>query len=196
MKQSKSLQLLKNYLKPGTVYRRKDLISLSSNIDRHLAALVKEGFLKKLQHSLYLCPENSIYGEVLPSDQELLKKYLKDENFVVYGLSVFNALGLGTNQLYNKIIVFNRKRVGEATIAGRTYYFHRWREAPKKLSKEFLVVELLNRMNSLAENKEEVLINLKNKLHTFEQDELKYSVEHYGTLSTQLKYLALLENSR
>ncbi len=195
MKQTKVLQSLKTYLKPGTVYRRKELVSLSSNIDRNLSRLVKEGTLKKLQNGLYLCPEFGVFGELPPTEQELLKTYLKDENFVVYGPSAFNSLGLGTTQLYNKIIVFNRKRHGDALIAGRVYSFQRWREAPNKLSKEFLVVELVNQLNNLAENSDKVLKNLKSMLHTFKKNELVYAIEHYGTLSTQLKFSSLFKRS-
>ena len=65
---------------------------------------------------------------------------------------MFNSLGLGTTQLYDKKIVFNRKRHGEMKLGNRTYFFHRWREAPKSLSREFLLVEMLNRINELAED--------------------------------------------
>jgi hypothetical protein len=71
------------------------------------------------------------------------------------------ALGLGTTQLYNSRVVFNRKRVGEFQLGSRTYEFHRWREAPRSLTQEFLVVALLNRLNDLAEDRKQLLSRLK-----------------------------------
>lgn len=145
MRQTETLSKLKNLLVPGQVYRRADLAPYSANVDRHLAKLVAEGTLKKLSQGLYAAPKITDFGEAPPDVESLLKSFLKDDHFVVYGPSQFNSLGLGTTQLYDRLIVFNRKRVGEFTFGERTYSFHRWREAPKQVTPEFLVVELLSK---------------------------------------------------
>jgi hypothetical protein len=131
-------------------------------------------------------------GHLIQTANSLLKAFLKDDHFVVYGLSQFNTLGLGTTQLYNKLVVFNRKRVGEYTLGGRTYTFHRWREAPKQLSPEFLVVELLSRLAELAEDRGQVLERLKARLANFNRRKLLHAADHYGTLSTQKKLETLM----
>ncbi len=193
MRQPETLERLKATLVPGHVYRRSDLARLSSNVDRHLQALVAEGHLKKLDHGMYSAPKQTPFGEAPPETHSLLQAFLNDDHFVVYGPSQFNALGLGTTQLYNRTVVFNRKRVGEYTLGGRTYSFHRWREAPKQLTAEFLVVEVLNRLDDLAEDREALLANLSLKLGTFNQRKLLYAASHYGTLSTQKKLKAMLD---
>lgn len=185
MRKPENLNLLKTTLKPGHVYRRADFVLLSSNVDRNLSRLVHEGFLKKVQEGLYLCPKKTPFGEALPDEQELLSKFLNDDHFVVYGPSLFNSLGLGTTQLYNRKVVFNRKRHGQLQVGGRTYFFHKWREAPKKLSKEFLLVEMMNRLDDLAENREQVLSNLKTKFSEFNLNKLRYALNHYGTTAAQ-----------
>lgn len=192
MRQDKTLTKLKAVLAPGKVYRRSDLAQWSSNIDRHLAKLVAEGQLKKLAQGLYAAPKVTVFGEALPDSNSLLKTFLKDDHFVVYGPSQFNALGLGTTQLYNRLIVFNRKRVGEFTLGGRTYSFYRWREAPKQLTSEFLVVELLNRLDELAEDRDQILVNLKTKLSEFNRRKLLHAASHYGTVSVQKKLSTLM----
>lgn len=192
MRQSETLKKLKACLIPGQVYRRADLAVYSSNVDRHLAKLVAEGRLMKLSQGIYAAPKATAFGQAPPEAEVLLKAFLKDDYFVVYGPSQFNALGLGTTQLYNKLIVFNRKRVGEYTLGGRTYTFYRWREAPKQLTPEFLVVELLNRLDQLSENRERVVEQLKGKLKDFSRRKLLHAVSHYGTLSTQKKLTSLL----
>lgn len=194
MGQSKTLEKMRASLKPGMVYRRTDLAKLSSNVDRHLALLVENGSLKKLQHGLYLCPAVTAFGEAPPNENSLLQTFLKDDHFVVYSFNSFNSLGLGTTQLYNRVVVFNRKRTGKFTLGGRTYEFYRWREAPKHLSPEFLVVSLLNHVKDLAEDRHELMSRLKNKLAGFNLRKLNYAVQHYGTYSSQLKLKSLLEN--
>lgn len=172
---------------PGQVYKRSDFIKLSSNVDRNLALLVKKDLLKKVQNGLYVCPKKTAFGEAPPDENELILKFLNDDHFVVYGPSQFNSLGLGTTQLYNKKVVFNRKRHGEMELGGRRYFFHKWREAPKSLSKEFLLVEMMNRLDELAENRQDILDRLKDKLKSFNINKLRYALNHFGTLSAQKK---------
>ena len=195
MRQAETLAKLKTSLVPGQVYRRAELAALSTNVDRHLAKLVADGHLKKLSQGMYAAPKTTAFGEAPPEATSLLRTFLKDDHFVVYGPSQFNALGLGTTQLYNRVVVFNRKRVGEFTLGGRTYMFHRWREAPKNLTPEFLVVELLNRLDKLAEDRDQVLVNLKEKLQEFNRRKLLLAASRYGTLSTQRK-LAVMMNAQ
>jgi hypothetical protein len=187
MRQADTLSRLKSSLVPGQVYRRADLAALSNNLDRHLAKLVTDGHLTKLSRGLYSAPKTTAFGVAPPDATSLLKTFLKDDHFVVYGPSQFNALGLGTTQLYNRLVVFNRKRVGEFSLGGSTYLFHRWREAPKQLTPEFLVVELVNRIDELAEDRDQVLERLKAKLPDFSRRKLLLASSRYGTLSTQKK---------
>jgi hypothetical protein len=96
VRQTDTLTKLKTFLVPGRVYRRADLAKLSSNVDRHLARLVIEGHLKKMSQGMYSVPKSTPFGEAPPESEFLLKSFLKDDHFVVYGLSQFNSLGLGT----------------------------------------------------------------------------------------------------
>jgi hypothetical protein len=58
---------------------------------------------------------------------------------------------------------------------------------PRKLTKEVLLVELLNNLNKLAEDPEEVLDNLTSQLSSFDQASLLRAAKNYGTYSTQKK---------
>lgn len=195
MRQTETLNKLKASLIPGQVYRRADLAARSSNVDRHLTRLVAEGRLKKLSQGMYAAPKVTAFGEAPPEAESLLRTFLKDDHFVVYGPSQFNALGLGTTQLYNRLFVFNRKRVGEFSLGGRTYTFRRWREAPKNLTPEFLVVELLNRLDELAEDRDQVVERLRARLKEFNRRKLLHAVSRYGTLSTQKKLESLMTSA-
>ncbi len=193
MRQVKSAEHLKSKLVPGQTYRRSDLAPFSSNVDKYLAQLVQDGELKKVAYGLYAVPRSTVFGEALPEERSLLQSFLKDDHFVVYSPSQFNLLGLGTTQLYNRVIVFNRKRVGEIELGSRSFYFHRWREAPKELSLEFLAVECVNRLNELAEDREQIVVKMKEKLPQFDQRRLRHAILHYGNSSTQKKFFELMK---
>ena len=180
-----ALEQIKAKLVPGHVYRRANFTDLSSNVDRNLKQLVKEGTLKKLAYGMYSVPKSNEFGETRPDEQSLLKSFLNDDHFVVYNPSQFNSLGLGTTQLYNRRVVFNRKRSGKFNLGGKVYHFYYWREAPKKLTKEFLLVEMLNRLHLLAEDKDEILNNLANSLDNFDLRKLMFASNHYGNMATQ-----------
>ncbi len=196
MRAQAGLDKMKQFLTSGKVYRRSDFLGMTSSVDRSLKALVGAGFLKKLQHGLYLAPKQTIFGEAMPDEEELLKKFLNDDHFVVYGPSRFNALGLGTTQLYNKRVVFNRKRHGAMRLGDRSYDFYRWREAPKVLSKEFLLVEMFNKFSELAEDYDAVVNNLKAKLSEFNSAKLHNALNRFGTRSAQKKLRPLLEENK
>ena len=196
MSATTALELMESSLNPGGVYRRSDFEEFTSNVDRNLAKLVKKGLFQKLQNGLYLCPKKTPFGLAFPDERELLSKFLNDDHFVVYGPSIFNSLGLGTTQLYDKKVVFNRKRHGKMKLGKRTYFFHRWREAPKSLSKEFLLVEMLNRLNELAEDHSMVMENVEKKLHEFNTMKLYNALNRFGTNSTQNKLRPLLEERK
>ena len=183
---------MRKKLSPQGVYRRNDFTGLSSNVDRYLKKLVSQKALVKIQNGLYMCPKQTVFGTAFPEEKQLLRVFLKDEHFVVYNFSLFNGLGLGLTQLYNKRVVFNRKRHGDFRFKGRWYHFYRWREAPKKLSKEFLYVEFLNRFEQLAEDRPKAMSMLKKQIKKLNQKNLKKAIKSYGKESSKKKLKLIL----
>lgn len=190
-----SFHLLKKRLKPGKLYRRQELAPFSSNIDRHLKKLVEEGVLQKLINGLYLCPQTSQLGNLPPDDEIVLRSFLKSDKFLLYSPNAFNALGLGTTQLYHLPVVLNQKRHGELSVGGKRFFFERRLRVPKKMTKEILLVEFLNHLNKLAERPNDLFNKLSSKLMEFDSKTLQKAVRFYGTYSTQ-KLLNELYTSR
>lgn len=195
MRRETSLQTIINMLKPGGVYRRADFDPLSSNVDRNLAQLVKAKVLKKICRGIYLRPHQTVFGQAVPEEKKLLRKFLNDDNFVVYSPCMFNSLGFGTTQLYDKVIVLNKKRHGEIAIGGRTFFFHRQRNVPRTVTKEFLLVEMLNRFDELAEDKSITMNIMQKKIHLFNSRRLKSAAYRFGKKSTQDKVRRLLQKN-
>jgi len=53
----------------------------------------------------------------------LVGGFLKDDRFLLTSMNAYNALGVGTTQLYSKKTVYNHKRHGDFTLGGMTYAF-------------------------------------------------------------------------
>lgn len=172
-------------LKAGRVYRREDLARLSNAVDRHLRELVSKGKLMKLAQGLYHAPKQSNFGLLPPGDDQVVRGFLRDKEFLVFSPSAYNAVGLGTTQLYNKTLVYNHKRHGVFRLGNRQFDFRVKPRFPKRLSPEFLYVDLLNNLEELAEDRDEVLRQARSKLASFNVNRLQEAVERYGNMATR-----------
>jgi len=153
----KTLDRLKAQLHQGQVYRRRELTEWSFSIDRHLKELLDQGVLQKMSQGLYYCPKSVSFGEVPPRDEDLVQAFLKSNDFLLTSYNYYNDLGVGTTQLYNHRLIYNYKRHGNFKLGGKIFRFRQKHKFPKMLSREFLLVDLLNNINELAEEKESVL---------------------------------------
>lgn len=176
----KNAEKLMNAMSIGQVYRRQELEGLSSAVDRDLKALVGSGEVTRLAGGLYYRPERNVFGAVPPSEKELVRAFLKTDEFLVTSHSYFNQLGLGLTQLYNDFVVYNHHRTGDFNLGGRRFRFRRPRSFPRELSKEFLLVDLLNNLKELPDNTSNVLKNLKMRLKEFDSDKVEECLALYG----------------
>ena len=179
-KTMKALQELIRHLKSGQVYRREDLEQWSNAIDRHLKQLVEDGILEKMSQGLYYCPLKASFGKVPPEDKQLVSSFLKSYDFLLISPNLYNSLGVGTTQLYNKLVVYNHKRHGQFKLGGKVFEFRLKHKFPKELSKEFLFVDLLNNLNELAEDRDNVLKNVKEKVLKDPELQMKRAVNAYA----------------
>ena len=175
-----TLERLKKHLKPGQVYRRSDVEQWSNSVDRHLKQLVEEETLQKLSQGLYYYPMKASFGNVPPEDEKLVRAFLKSDDFLLTSPNLYNSLGVGTTQLYNKKVVYNHKRHGQFMLGGKVFDFHLKHKFPRELSKEFLLVDLLNNLNELAEDREVVLKNVKEKVVKESELQMNRSVNAYA----------------
>lgn len=180
-----SLDQLKRHLKPGKVYRRADLQQWSTAVDRHLQVLVKEGTLQKLSGGLYAVPQQSAFGGVPPTEKELVKSFLKDDRFLLTSPNDYNALGVGTTQLYNLRRVYNHKRHGIFQLGKRSFQFVQKSYFPSKVTREFLLVDLVNNLPALAEDQGAVLDNIKSKALEMDTHQLSHLAKNFGSVRTR-----------
>lgn len=187
------LQQLKRQLKLGEVYRRTELANWSKSVDRHLDELVQEGTLQKLSQGLYYYPKESAFGKTPPDENMLVESFLKDHRFLLTTPNVYNSLGVGTTQLYNERTVYNHKRHGEFKLGNKTFQFKIKPHFPKKITPEFLLVDLVNNLESLAEDSSEVLKKVADKVEVMDKKKLKHSVVEYGSVKAKKLFAPLLQ---
>lgn len=171
---------LRKAMSPGKVYRRQELKGFTTAVDRDLKALVKNGAVKKLHAGLYCLPSKSPLGLKPPSNEEIVRAFLKTDDFLVTSYNHFNRLGLGLTQLYNNHVVYNHKRSGNFVLGGRQFKFRMVPAFPTRLSKEFLLVDLLNNLASLPDNTELVYRHLKKELAEYDRGAFRECLEKYG----------------
>lgn len=187
-----TLSHLKSRLRPGRVYRREDLLPWSKSVDRSLSALTSDGTLRKIRTGLYYCPKRFEFGEVPADEHELVRAFLSSDRFIITSPNSFNQLGLGTTQLYNKRVVYNQKRHGVFNLDGRTFVFERRANIPKHLTIEFLLVDLVNELDSLAEDQASLLLRVKAKAAELNSNKLAKAILLFGSCATQKKFREML----
>jgi len=129
-------------LKPGKVYRTRELARYGKNAPRMAKRLVAEGRLKPLAHGLFVHPETSRFGEVPPTKEELMRGYLNRRPFVFTGPEQWNALGLGSTAMFAKQVVYNGVRSGEVQLGGRHFILRRV-AFPENPPPEYFAVDLI-----------------------------------------------------
>jgi hypothetical protein len=191
----RTLEKLKRHLRPGRVYRREDLLPWSCSVDRHLKELTTDGTLQKLRKGLYYFPRKFEFGEAPADEHELVRAFLKSDNFVVTSPNAYSQLGLGTTQLYNKRVVYNQKRHGTFSLGNRLVTFERRYNVPKQLSPEFLLVDLVNELDQLAEDQDQILSRVRRKAKKMDAKKLSRAIALYGKYSTRKKFREMFEHA-
>jgi hypothetical protein len=86
----------------GRVFGYRDMVLESDEYGaatKSLGRLVEAGQLKRATKGVYYKPQQTIFGTILPQDEELLKRYLfKNGQRIAYitGLGLYNTMGLTT----------------------------------------------------------------------------------------------------
>lgn len=172
-------------LKRGRVYRTEDLSRFDKNPTRLASKLVQAGKLRRLRKGLYHAPRWSAFGEVPPSEDELLRAYFRGRPYLRTGLSVWNTLGLGTTAVEAVPLVYNTTHTGEVELGGRRFELRRVR-FPREPDPEYFVVDLLENTRRAGVELERVHRALKVALGAgrFDSEQLLGRASEYGTRAT------------
>jgi hypothetical protein len=133
-----------------------------------------------------------VFGKSPAAEKELVSAFLKDDRFVVVSPNDYNALGVGTTQLYNTRRVYNYKRHGKFKLGNRTFDFVRKSFVPGKVTPEFLLIDLVNNLKHLAEDQPKLLVNVMKRAKAMDIKKLKQLAKEFGTIGTKKLFSSLL----
>lgn len=142
-------------IKTGRAYRTQELARWSANPTRLAKRLVRQGFLHQVAHGLYARFQQSRFGLVPPTDEQLLRAFLKGSRFVVTGPERWNTLGLGATSMHAATLVYNTRRSGTFHLGGRPFVLRRV-AFPRNPPKEWFAVDLLQHADQAGVSRGEV----------------------------------------
>ena len=119
----------------GWVFTHVDFNSLGSaaTVERVLSRMVASGEIKRVRRGIYYIPENSRWGEVPPSQSNIIKALSRSMNtdFIPDGANALYQLGL-TQQVPMKQVYLTDKQISTISIGKTDIEFKK--VSPKKLS--------------------------------------------------------------
>ncbi len=173
-------------LRPGRVYRTRELARWGANPPRLAKRLVREGKLILLAHGLYAHPRRGRFGVVPPGDEELMRAFLDGAPFVFTGPEQWNALGLGTTAAFSAPLVYNGKRSGTFSLGGRRFVLRRV-AFPVRPTPEWFAVDLLENAGAAGASRVDLGHALARALArgSLDRQNLHEAARRYGTRKTQ-----------
>ena len=81
--------------------------------------------------------------------------------------------------------VYNHKRKGEFILNGKSFDFKLKNSFPQKITREYLLVDLLNNFESLAEDKKNIVDKLTRNVLSLNMDALMKATQQYGNGTTK-----------
>lgn len=185
MRKKSENALLQN-LRPGRVYCREKLKYFSKAVDRDVKNLTEKAALVKVGPGLYYKPKVSRFGFLPPNETDLVREFLGEDNFLLFTWNDYNTMGLGLTQLHNSYVVYNYKRHEKINLDGKLFYFRRpARGFPSKLSREYLLVDLVNNISHLGEEVAVLESRIMQEFFNFNTSSVLKLAKKYGKIKTQ-----------
>jgi len=117
MKTTQKIEKQINKIKEGTTFKYQQL-SIESNeysaATKAIERLIEKGIIKRVSTGVFYKPKQTIFGELKPNEEELLKPYLFQKNkriAYITGISLYNRMGLTTQVPRNIKIASRDKRI-------------------------------------------------------------------------------------
>ena len=173
-------------LRPGRVYRTRDLAPWGANAPRLAKRLVREDRLVPLAHGLFAHPRKGRFGDVPPEDEEVMRAFLDGGKFVFTGPERWNALGLGSTALFAAPLVYNTKRSGTFELGGRRFVLRRV-AFPQRPNPEWFVVDLFENAEGAGVAAADLAAALQRAVAAgrFDAHRLREMAAQYGTRRTR-----------
>lgn len=144
-----------------------------------LSRLNKQGIVKRLSKGKYYKPKEGFFGEIAPSDAEVLKSYLSAPNTYITGLKAFNEMGL-TTQVPNVITIATEKQARRIKVKNLNIQFVRIKQKIEKEDVYLLrVLDALESMKNIPNTTvDEVVLYVKGFMQKLSSREVKTMTQY------------------
>ena len=114
----------------GKLYREQFSEQMSeAAFAQAISRLCKSGEIQRISKGIYCRPKKTRFGVVLPSEREIVERFTTENNGVVVGYALYNALGVTTQvskriEAYSSIADEQLKQIGNVTIRKADLEYH------------------------------------------------------------------------
>jgi len=169
----------------GEIFTYKEL-SINKNeyqsAAKSIERLIKKGIIKRVSPGIFFKPKQTVFGELLPKEEEILKPYLyKNGNRIAYitGIYLYNKLGL-TTQIPQTIKIASRER--EIKVNKSNLKVKPAKSYVDVTNKNFQYLEILDAIKDFKKipdlNTETGIRVLSNILKELKKDEIKKIIKY------------------
>lgn len=165
-----------------------------------LSRMVKKGTIRRYKNGLYYKPKTTVFGEVKPREDVLLKKYLfEDGKQIAYvtGIRLYNQLGL-TSQISNVIKVASKDKQIKTTIGNiKVKPIKSYVEVTKSNVPLLQILDVIKDFNSIPDfDKQQGIAFLEDKINNLSFNDKNMIVSFAKKYPPKVRALvgAILEN--
>ena len=156
-----------------------------------LERMVKANYLIKISKGLYARPEQSKYGIVPPSEEQIVANFIENSRGIIIGYHLYNALNISTQISKNLKIYCNA--IDQVTKSiGNIFIERKEIEFSEEVRKVVEMLEVLNNFNTIQE------LNYNGFISLCESFYKQYNEEITKTVLSKIRYskstIAFLRN--
>ena len=106
----------------GKLYREKFSEQMSeAAFTQAISRLSRSGEIERISKGIYCMPKKTRFGTILPSDQEIVDLFTKQNNGVIVGYGLYNSLGVTTQvskrlTAYSSLVDEQLKQIGNVVV--------------------------------------------------------------------------------
>lgn len=185
MKIAQKIENKINSIKQGTTFKYKQL-SIEPNeypaAAKAIERLIEKGHIKRVSTGVFYKPKQSIFGELKPNEQELLKSYLFENNkriAYITGNTLYNRMGLTTQVSRNIKIASRDKRI---TVSNGSIKASPVKSYVDVTDKNYTLLEILDSLKDFKTipdlDKNKGIIIISNEIKKLNQIQIKKLIQH------------------
>jgi len=144
--------------------------------------LLKKGVIKKLSKGIFYKPKKTVFGELKPSNEDLLQQYLFENGkriAYITGTALYNRLGLTTQMAFTYQIASRKKRIYINTGAIKAKPVKSYAEVSDENYQLLGFLDAIKDIKKIPDTStDEIVIALRSKINRFKESEIKNLVTY------------------